>query len=150
MRAVLWPLLFTIAVSAAGCMSSRPATSVVSAYQAVGTWSGLADLGGSDPSDGELEDDAFLIEELKASIEDRDRAVAIEAQRRALERSGAGSAVRWSNPRNQIRGEVTPGPVYSVNTQQCRDFRHTVETAGASVSARASACRNPDGSWELL
>jgi surface antigen len=150
MLAVRLPLIVIMMLTVAACMS-RSATSVVSAYQAIGTWSGIAPTdAAAGEEDGGSPDDAFLIEALRASVDERDKPVAIEAQLRALEWHGPGASVRWSNPRTKVRGEVVPGPVYAVNAQQCRDFRHTVERVDANVSARASACRSPDGTWTLL
>lgn len=149
MLAVRLPLIVIMTLTVAACMS-RSATSVVSAYQAIGTWSGVASADTAAGEDGGTLDDTFLIEALRASIDERDKPVAIEAQLRALEWHGPGASVRWSNPRTKVRGEVVPGPIYAVNARQCRDFRHTVERIDANVSARASACRSPDGTWTLL
>ena len=149
MLAVRLPLIVVMMLGVAACMS-RSATSVVTAYQAIGTWSGIASADAAGEGFAGTQDDAFLVEPLRGSIDARDKAVAIEAQLRALEWHGPGASVRWSNPRTKVRGEVVPGPLYAVNAHQCRDFRHTVERVDTSISARASACRQPDGTWTLL
>lgn len=95
-------------------------------------------------------DEGFVVDQLADVLDDDDRPIALEAQYRALELSAPGSVVRWSNPSTKVRGEVVPGPVYAVNMQHCRDFRHTVELKREIRTGRATACRSLDGHWQLL
>jgi len=75
---------------------------------------------------------------------------AYQAQIQALEVSRSGTAVTWSNPATGSRGEVIPGPTYVVNTTECRDFTHTVETGGGRDVRSGTACRGSDGSWQAI
>jgi len=72
------------------------------------------------------------------------------AQIQALEVSRSGTAVTWSNPATGARGEVIPGPTYVVNTTECRDFTHTVETGGGRDVRTGTACRGSDGTWQAI
>ena len=69
-----------------------------------------------------------------------------EAEFRALEFGRTGVPVPWRS--GSARGEVVPGARYQVNTFNCRDFVHTVFANGTKQSARATSCRQPNGSWE--
>jgi len=79
-----------------------------------------------------------------------DLAAAYKAQTRALDQSRAGTSVTWTNPATGNKGEIVPGPVYVVNNLECRDFAHTVETAGGREVRRGAACRRVDGSWQAI
>ena len=71
-----------------------------------------------------------------------------EAEFRALEFGRTGTPVTWRS--GNSRGEVVPGARYQVNTFNCRDFVHTVFAGGTRQSARATACRQPNGSWQSV
>jgi len=78
-----------------------------------------------------------------------DQSVALKAEFRALEITPAGAAVSWRNPATGHSGDVLPGPAYQVNAQSCRDYTHTVEAADGA-SFQATACRGPDGVWQVV
>jgi len=78
-----------------------------------------------------------------------DQTVALQAEFRALETTPAGAAVSWRNPATGHSGDVLPGPAYQVNSQSCRDYTHSVEAEDAA-SFQATACRGPDGVWQVV
>jgi surface antigen len=94
--------------------------------------------------------EAWLATDLGRRLDDRDRVVAAEAEYEALETGTPGSGRDWQNPSTGRHGTVTPGAPYSVNQYTCRDFVDAVVLDGGSEVYRATACRQPDGSWRPL
>lgn len=83
-------------------------------------------------------------------LDDADRRFAAEAEYEALESTAAGASREWRNPATGHRGSVTPGAAYSVNQYTCRDYVDQVVVDGRSEALRATACRQPDGSWRPI
>jgi surface antigen len=81
------------------------------------------------------------------ALDERDRDVAGAAQLRALQFGEPGAPVSWHSPETGHRGTIVPGPAYQSSGATCREFSHTVYVDGRPQTARASACRNPDGTW---
>lgn len=77
------------------------------------------------------------------SAADQQRALAAEYQ--ALEFGVAGVAVAWSS--GGVSGQVVPGPLYTVNEYECRDYTHTIIVNGASEAGRGTACSRAGGAW---
>lgn len=85
-----------------------------------------------------------------ASMTSQDRMRALEAEYRALEVAPSGQIVAWRGARGDVSGEVYAAQPYQVGSQNCRQYVHTIDSAGRSVSSRGTACRNDDGSWTPL
>ncbi len=83
-------------------------------------------------------------------LRQEDRRSALEAEYRALEYTPVGQRVNWQSADRRHAGEVVAAAPYRVGSQDCRQYVHTVQTAGGTQSARGTACRNADGSWTLL
>jgi surface antigen len=83
-------------------------------------------------------------------IDDSDRVLIAAAQYEALEQGAAGASRDWQNPANGHAGTITPGPTYSVNQYSCRDFSQRVIIGERSEVSRATACRQPDGTWRPI
>jgi len=79
-----------------------------------------------------------------------ERRSGLEAEYRALEYTASGQPVTWKGSQANRYGEVVAAQPYRVGSQDCRQYTHTVYAGGAGVSARGTACRNPDGSWTPL
>lgn len=84
-----------------------------------------------------------------AGLSGSERRSGLEAEYKALEYTPSGQPVTWKSQSNR-HGEVVAAQPYRVGSQDCRQYTHTVYTGGAGVSARGTACRNPDGSWTPL
>ena len=82
-----------------------------------------------------------------ASLDAEDQARAYAAQMQALESGQSGAAVPWRNPDTGRYGTVVPGPAYQQGADTCRQFTHTIYVDGRPQTARGTACRNPDGTW---
>ncbi len=85
-----------------------------------------------------------------ADMDERDRQLATQAQYRALEYGQAGQAMDWNNPSNQHRGQIVPGTPYQQGSSYCRPYTHTIYVSGEPQTARGTACRAPDGTWNTV
>ena len=103
--------------------------------RAVGTLAGAA-LGG------------MLGNRIGAAMDDEDKRRAYAAQVQALESGPSGAPVAWRNPDSGRYGSIVPGPAYASNGMNCRQFTHTIYIDGKPQTARGTACRNPDGTWQ--
>jgi surface antigen len=82
-------------------------------------------------------------------LDQRDKRMAAEAQQRALESTPTGRPVAWTNPDTGHSGTVTPVRTFQSNRGYCREFQNTVIIDGKSENAYGTACRQPDGSWQI-
>lgn len=73
-----------------------------------------------------------------------------EAAYRAFEHTPSGQAVEWRDPDSSHRGSFTPQRTYR-NTQgsYCREYSQWVVIDGREERAYGTACRQPDGSWQI-
>jgi surface antigen len=85
-----------------------------------------------------------------AQLDERDRQLAYEAEMRALESGPPGAPVGWRGESSGYYGNVVPGPYYESRGMRCRQYTHTVYINGRPQSARGTACRNPDGTWQAV
>jgi surface antigen len=82
------------------------------------------------------------------TISDSDRSRALEAEYRALEAAPGFQPVVWKG--RGVSGEVVAAAPYQVGSQNCRQYRHTLDVGGREVIARGAACRNANGTWTPL
>ncbi|MCP5111379.1 MAG: hypothetical protein GY953_11150 [bacterium] len=69
----------------------------------------------------------------------------------ALEHAPDNETVRWENPTRDARYEVTPSRSYNNGDgRYCREYQTTGEVGGQKQRAYGRACRQPDGSWEII
>lgn len=85
-----------------------------------------------------------------AALDDEDRERAYAAQVQALDQGSPGAPVSWRNPDSGRYGNIVPGPAYQRAGATCRQFTHTVYIDGRPQTARGTACRNPDGTWQSV
>ena len=94
---------------------------------------------------------AFLGNEVGKSLDRADRAYASDAQYQALEYAPAGDQIAWQNPDNGHYGSVTPVRTYQVASgQYCREFQQQAAIGGEIREVYGTACRQPDGSWQVV
>jgi surface antigen len=92
----------------------------------------------------------ILGNQIGASLDEEDRRMAAAAEYQALEQGQPGAATPWSNPQSQHRGQIVPGKYYERNGQYCRPYTHTIYIGGQPQTARGTACRGPDGTWQTV
>ncbi|MBI4182589.1 MAG: hypothetical protein HY521_01170 [Proteobacteria bacterium] len=67
-----------------------------------------------------------------------------------LEHAPDGQTIAWSGPRANTRYEVTPRQTYQVaDGRYCREYVTEAEIGGRSQQVYGTACRQPDGAWQL-
>jgi len=92
----------------------------------------------------------LLGEDLGRSLDEADRALAMQAEFEALEYSRSGQPTVWRNPQTGLRGQIVVGSSYEVNRLDCREYTHTVYFGGRPRVARGTACREPGGNWRTI
>lgn len=69
----------------------------------------------------------------------------------ALEGTTTGTTSKWINPDSGNSGTVTPTKTFQNNSgQYCREFSQTIVVGGNKQNAFGTACRQPDGSWQIV
>ncbi len=88
--------------------------------------------------------------EIGASLDNADRAYAAQANNQALA-APIGETVSWNNPQSGNSGTIkATRDGYSSSGRYCREYQQTVVVGGKQQSAYGTACRQPDGSWEIV
>ncbi len=94
---------------------------------------------------------AFLGSEVGKSLDRADQASMEQANQRALESSQTGHTSTWRNPDSGNSGTITPTNTYqNASGQNCREYQQTIVVGGKSEQAHGTACRQPDGSWQVV
>ena len=84
------------------------------------------------------------------SLDEEDRRIAATAEYQALEYGQPGAVTPWDNPQTQHPGQIVPGKPYQQGSQFCRPYTHTIYGEGEPQTARGTACRQPDGTWQAV
>ena len=82
-------------------------------------------------------------------LDQRDRQIAAATAQRAFETAPSGQAVPWNNPDSGHSGSITPVRTYQSNGRYCREFQQTVTIDNRPERSFGTACRQPDGSWQI-
>ncbi len=84
------------------------------------------------------------------SLDRADQLAMQQSMNHSLERGPSGQRSEWRNPDSGHSGSYTPQPAYRASSgQTCREFQQTVTIDGREQSAYGTACRMPDGSWQI-
>jgi len=84
------------------------------------------------------------------SLDSADQMKMQQTMNHSLERGQSGQRSDWRNPDSGHSGSYTPQPAYQASGgQTCREFQQTIIVGGKEESAYGTACRMPDGSWEI-
>ena len=85
------------------------------------------------------------------SLDQRDEELARYHTQQGLEYAPSGDRVYWENPDSGNRGYMTPYPAYQTpQGNYCREFQQTIVVGGQPQSGYGTACRQPDGSWQII
>lgn len=86
-----------------------------------------------------------------ASLDRADMTYYNTAQQRALETAQAGQSLPWNNPESGNSGSFTPAKPYkAADGTYCREFSQKINVGGKTESGYGTACRQPDGSWQIV
>lgn len=89
----------------------------------------------------------FLGNTIGRNMDENARQQAYAAQMNAI---NGGQAQNWRSPSGAY-GSVTPGPVYvDQSSQACRQYTHTIVVDGKRQTGTGTACRNPNGTWQIV
>lgn len=91
---------------------------------------------------------AFIDSAALGSLNDAARSAARDAQFYALQFGRPGAPRNWSA--GGASGQVSVGPYVRVNALDCREFTHRVTVAGQTYSRSGTACREADGTWDVV
>ncbi len=84
------------------------------------------------------------------SLDKADAAAANAAAQKAMENSPTGQPTSWKNPDSGNSGTVTPqAPYQKADGTYCREFSQTIVVGGEKKQGYGTACRQPDGSWQI-
>ncbi len=94
---------------------------------------------------------ALIGSEVGVSLDRADLMYANQTAGYGLESVPSGSTVSWSNPDSGHHGTFTPQSTYQAHGgQYCREFQQSVVVGGRVQNSYGTACRRPDGSWEIV
>jgi surface antigen len=69
----------------------------------------------------------------------------------ALENANNGQQLAWKNPQSGNYGTITPTSVYQNEYgAYCREYTQTINVGGRLEQGQGRACRQPDGSWQIV
>jgi len=88
--------------------------------------------------------------DIGASLDRVDRQMLTRTTVGSLETMPSGRTSTWNNPDSGNHGTVTPMRTYQTNRGYCREYQNTITVGGTQQSGYGTACRQPDGSWELI
>lgn len=84
----------------------------------------------------------------------RDRAISAyerDAAYLAFESTPSGTAVPWRDPDQGISGSYTPVRTWRDSQgRYCREYQQVVVIGGRQEQAYGTACRQPDGTWQIV
>lgn len=93
---------------------------------------------------------AMIGQEVGRSLDRADRAAIDRAEKQATT-APIGETITWNNPQSGNSGTITP--VREGNHRDgryCREFQQTIEVGGKLEKGYGTACRQPDGSWQIM
>jgi surface antigen len=92
----------------------------------------------------------LLGSEVGKSLDKADRLAANQAYGKA-QAAPVGETVNWSNPQSGHSGSYTPvREGTSTSGRYCREFQQTITVGGKTEQGYGTACRQPDGSWQIV
>lgn len=93
---------------------------------------------------------ALIGGQIGKTMDDSDRKLLEISSQQALEYNPIGKVVEWRNPDNNHCGYVTPIKTFINNSgEHCREYSQIIIIDGEKEKAYGTACRKPDGSWQM-
>ena len=88
---------------------------------------------------------------LTKNLDCEDRSYAYKSYYDGFNAGRPNAVYRWSNPRNNHRGEFRVVDYYNDPAGfRCSNFSQTIYVQGRPQEARGRACRQPDGTWAIV
>lgn len=83
------------------------------------------------------------------ALDQRDKELAMQAAQQSFENSRSGTETTWRNPDSGNSGSITPTRTYQSGEQYCREYQQDITVGGETQTGYGTACRQPDGSWQI-
>ena len=94
---------------------------------------------------------ALIGSEIGRSLDRADQLALQHTTQETLETAPIGTTSTWHNPDSGNSGTVTPTQTYRQSDgRYCREFTQTVTIGNRTEEAYGTACRQPDGSWQII
>ena len=88
--------------------------------------------------------------ELGASLDRADMTYYNQTSQNALENGKTGQPSSWKNPDSGNSGSITPTRTFqTAEGSYCREYTQTIAVGGKTQQGYGTACRQPDGSWQI-
>jgi surface antigen len=85
------------------------------------------------------------------SLDRADRLAMQQNAQYSLEYTRTNQSTGWRNPDSGNYGGITPVETYQTSAgQYCREYYQTVVIGGAQQQAYGTACRQSDGTWQII
>ena len=99
---------------------------------------------------GQKETAATMGGSVGRSLDDVDRLMAERTGSQALENYRTNETASWRNPDTGHQGSFTPTNTYQqADGTYCREFQQTITVGGEVHQGYGTACRQPDGTWQI-
>ncbi|HZD54780.1 MAG TPA: RT0821/Lpp0805 family surface protein [Candidatus Aquicultoraceae bacterium] len=150
-----WILLLIPALVLAGCASMGPKETAGTVIGGVGGAVIGSQFGGGSgrvvaTAIGTLAG-SLIGQEVGRSLDQADRIAMQNTAQESLEYSRVNHARTWRNPDTGHSGSFTPTRTYQgPRGRYCREYVQTVMIGGEEHTAYGTACRQPDGTWEIV
>jgi surface antigen len=93
---------------------------------------------------------ALVGSEIGKSLDKADMMYADRATQRAYA-APIGETISWNNPDSGNSGTITPVKEgTSTNGRYCREYSQTIYVGGQKETGYGTACKNPDGTWQIV
>lgn len=94
---------------------------------------------------------SLIGQEIGRSLDRADRLAMENTAQESLEYSRTDYTSTWRNPDTGHSGSFTPVRTYQgPDGRYCREYTQTVMIGGEQHRAYGTACRQPDGTWEIV
>ena len=88
--------------------------------------------------------------ELRAKLDESDRALAVKALGLALNELGDGATLVWRRPERGLVGKIKPNAAFRDDEGRvCRHVNSAITLGNYAKQADGVACREVDGEWSL-
>lgn len=84
------------------------------------------------------------------SLEPNEQEAMTETLQYALEYGPTNQSAEWVNPDTTRSGSVVPVRTFETSQGPCREFITSIIVGGNEEQGYGTACRQPDGSWQLV
>lgn len=152
MKAKLTASLLLAAISLTACENPKQAIGTVGGG-ALGAWAGSSIGKGRGKTVATATGavlGALLGGEIGRQLDEKDKMYANRTTQSVLETGKTGAVSTWKNPDSGNSGTIKPIKTYETDGRYCREFVQTVRIGGKVQEAYGTACRQPDGSWQIV